>query len=150
MLVSFFSMTQNPQGRSVGMMNTSITKTINRVSRQASNILISSFRYFNRREVKPRKKKKKNGAYVTLCAGQLQFIDCFKFLNFPQGMLASKLKNEDLKLTGKDCTKNELKLLCRKGVYTYKYVNYHKRFNKTELPPKKSFYSPLTRDNITD
>ena len=81
---------------------------------------------------------------MTLCAGQLQFIDCFKFLNFPQGMPASKLKTKDLILTGKDRTKNELKLLCRKGVYTFKYVNYHKRFNKTELPPKKIFlYSTL-------
>ena len=51
---------------------------------------------------------------------------------------------EDLKITSRDIIGDELKLLYRKGVYPYEYVDSHERFNETELPPKEPFYSQMT------
>ena len=36
---------------------------------------------------------------------------------------------------------NKFKLLLRKGVYPYEYIESWKRFNETELPSKDKFYS---------
>ena len=45
---------------------------------------------------------------------------------------------------------NKFILLLRKGVYPYEYMNNWKRFNKTSLPSKESFYSNLNMENIED
>ena len=41
-------------------------------------------------------------------------------------------------------------MLLRKGVYPYEYMDSWKRFNETSLTPKKSFYSELNLEDITD
>ena len=41
-------------------------------------------------------------------------------------------------------------LLLRKGVYAYEYMDSWERFSETSLPEKKSFYSNLNMENITD
>ena len=45
---------------------------------------------------------------------------------------------------------NKFKLLLRKGVYPYEYMDSWKRFNKTELPSKDKFYSTLNLEDIPD
>ena len=45
---------------------------------------------------------------------------------------------------------NKFKLLLRKGVYPYKYMDSWKRFNETELPSKDMFYSKLNLEDISD
>ena len=40
-------------------------------------------------------------------------------------------------------------LLLRKGVYPYEYMNTWNRFNETENPPFKEYYSKLNLENIT-
>ena len=45
---------------------------------------------------------------------------------------------------------NKFKLLLRKGVYPYEYMDSWKRFNETELPLKDKFYSTLNLENISD
>ena len=45
---------------------------------------------------------------------------------------------------------NKFKLLSRKGVYPYEYMDSMKRFNKTELPSKDKFYSTLNLEYISD
>ena len=45
---------------------------------------------------------------------------------------------------------NKLVLLLRKGVYPYKYMDNWERFHETLLPDKKSFYSELYLEDITD
>ena len=45
---------------------------------------------------------------------------------------------------------NKFILLLRKGVYPYEYMDNWKRFNKTSLPDKESFYSSLNMENIDD
>ena len=41
-------------------------------------------------------------------------------------------------------------LLLRKGVYLYEYMDIWERFDETFLPDKKSFYSELNLEDITD
>ena len=45
---------------------------------------------------------------------------------------------------------NKFKLLLRKGVYPYEYMNSWKRFNETELSSKDMFYSKLNLEDISD
>ena len=45
---------------------------------------------------------------------------------------------------------NKFKLLLRKGVYLYEYMDSWKRFNETELPSKDRFYSTLNLEDISD
>ena len=44
---------------------------------------------------------------------------------------------------------NKFKLLLRKGVYPYEYMDGWKRFNETELPSKDKFYSTLNLEDIS-
>ena len=45
---------------------------------------------------------------------------------------------------------NKFVLLLRKGVYPYEYIDGWERFNETLLPDKKTFYSGLYLEDITD
>ena len=45
---------------------------------------------------------------------------------------------------------NKFKLLLRKGVYPYEYMDSWKRFNETELPSKDKVYSTLNLEDISD
>ena len=45
---------------------------------------------------------------------------------------------------------NKFVLLSRKGVYPYEYMDSLERFNDTSLPPKKSFYSELNLEDISN
>ena len=45
---------------------------------------------------------------------------------------------------------NKFMLLLTKGVYPYEYMDSWERFNETELPSKKDFYSKLNLEDITD
>ena len=44
---------------------------------------------------------------------------------------------------------NKFKLLLRKGVYPYEYMDSWKRFNEKKLPPKDKFYSTLNLEDIS-
>ena len=45
---------------------------------------------------------------------------------------------------------NKFLLLLRKRVYSYEYMDNWERFNEIILPPKKSFYSELNLEDITN
>ena len=42
------------------------------------------------------------------------------------------------------------KLIVRKGVYPYEYMDSWARFEETQLPPKEAFYSKLSDENINE
>ena len=44
---------------------------------------------------------------------------------------------------------NKFKLLLRKGVYPYEYMDSWKKFNETVLPSKDKFYSTLNLEDIS-
>ena len=85
--------------------------------------------------------------------------DC-EFAGFKNGRLNHKCKEYK-----KSCTKvingktlhkfcngdlNKFFLLLRKGIYPYEYMDSWEKFNETESPPKKYFYSNFNLGNISD
>ena len=64
--------------------------------------------------------------------------------------LVDNLPEEAFNNLGRYYTGDELRLLKRKGVYPYEYMNSEERFNETKLPPKEAFYSRLSGEGITN
>ena len=101
--------------------------------------------------------------FITFSLNRLEFKDSFSFLSSSLDKLVKLTKYEDNKLRdnwqehfkysfkGK-YIKNEkdLFLLTEKGVYPYDYCNGFNKFNDTELPEKKHFYSRLSEEDISD
>ena len=44
----------------------------------------------------------------------------------------------------------DLALMRQKGVYSYEYMDSFERFQEPQLPPKDTFYSPLTEEDISE
>ena len=89
--------------------------------------------------------------YMAFMLGNhLTFIDSFQFMSSSLDKLVSNLPAEALKYTNKRFQKEKFKLMTRKGVYPYDYMDSFEKFNKTELPTKEEFYSILNNEHITD
>ena len=84
--------------------------------------------------------------YMAFMLGNhLTFIDSFQFMSSSLDKLVSNLPAEALKYTNK-----KFKLMTRKGIYPYDYMDSFEKFNKTELPTKEEFYSILNNEHISD
>ena len=79
---------------------------------------------------------------------QLRFIDSFKFMASSLEQLLKNVKHHPN--LEKYYQGEQLKLLLKKGVYPYDYVDSVERFNETQLPPKEAFYSKLNDEGISD
>ena len=89
--------------------------------------------------------------YMSFMLGNhLTFIDSFQFMSSSLDKLVSNLPAEALKYTNKRFGKEKFKLMTRKGIYPYDYMDSFEKFNKTELPTKEEFYSILNNEHITD
>ena len=89
--------------------------------------------------------------YMAFMLGNhLTFIDSFQFMSSSLDKLVSNLPAEALKYTNKIFQKEKLKLMTRKGIYPYDYMDSFEKFNKTELPTKDEFYSILNNEHISD
>ena len=89
--------------------------------------------------------------YMAFMLGNhLTFIDSFQFMSSSLDKLVSNLPAEALKYTNKRFRKEKFKLMTRKGIYPYDYMDSFEKFNKTELPTKEEFYSILCGEHITD
>lgn len=87
--------------------------------------------------------------YISLSLWNLRFIDS---VNFLLSSLDSLVRDSDLlsfKITQKRYIDTE-KLLFRKGIYPYKYMDSHERFCEEKLPAKEEFYSKLSGKGITE
>ena len=81
----------------------------------------------------------------------LAFIDSFQFMSSSLDRLASNLEDGDFIYTKKYFTDPvQFNLMKRKGVYPYDYMDSFSKFNDTELPKRKEFYSLLTNANISE
>ena len=80
----------------------------------------------------------------------IRFIDSFKFMSTSLNSLVNNLPEEAFKNIKKYYTEGELNLIKRKGVYPYEYMDSIERLKENKLPPKESFYSSLTEENISD
>ena len=81
---------------------------------------------------------------------RIRFLDSFKFLPASLGALVNNLPKDAFKNLERYYTLEEARLIKRKGVYPYEYMNTEERFNETKLPPKKAFYSRLSGEGITE
>jgi len=89
--------------------------------------------------------------YISFSLGQLRFIDSAQFLQASLDKLVSACGEEAFQITARyEPDGGKRKLLLRKGVYPYEYMDSWERFEETALPAKKSFYSKLTDENISD
>ena len=91
------------------------------------------------------------GKYMAFMLGNhLTFIDSFQFMSSSLDELVSNLPAEALKYTNKRFQKEKFKLMTRKGIYPYDFMDSFEKFNKTELPNKEEFYSILNNEHITN
>lgn len=84
---------------------------------------------------------------------QVKFIDSFQFLNSSLNILVKNLSESDFVNLSKefsDVNCNKLKLLRRKGIYPYDYIDAISKYNENRLPPKYCFYNSLTCEHISD
>ena len=94
------------------------------------------------------KKKEDNKTKNIFVKHELPFDDSFKFMATSLDSLASNLPNNMFNNLSffyeeQDNYKEKLKLLKRKGVYPYDYMDCFEKLSETTLPPTESFYSEL-------
>ncbi|KYN27445.1 hypothetical protein ALC57_03154 [Trachymyrmex cornetzi] len=97
--------------------------------------------------------KDKNTNHFQKNCVKLRFIDSFKFLNTSLDKLASYLDKDKLKIVSSEfstLSDEKFKLLTRKGVFPYEYVDCVEKLQDTRLPPRESFYSSLTGDTVSE
>ena len=67
---------------------------------------------------------------------KIRFLDSFKFLPASLGTLVNNLPKDAFNNLEKYYTPEEARLIKRKGVYPYEYMNTEEKFKETKLPPK--------------
>lgn len=84
---------------------------------------------------------------------KLRFIDSLRFMHSSLDYLASLLPSDKKKILRQEFSsldENKLKLLEKKGVFCYDYLDSVEKLNETSLPPKEMFYSSLNDSHIAD
>ena len=59
-------------------------------------------------------------------------------------------EDEQCKELAKEYSGEKFKLIQKKGVYLYEYMDSIERLSEIRLPPKEAFYSKLNYTNISD
>ena len=88
--------------------------------------------------------------YISFSLGQLRFIDSAQFLLASLDKLVAANQPEAFRITARYTSEERRKLLLRKGVYAYEYMDSWERFAEPQLPPKEAFYSKLTDEHISN
>ena len=82
---------------------------------------------------------------------QLRFIDSCRFMASILDKLASNLDDDQCKHLKEFYKEEEVfRLMRRKDIYPYEYMDSWKKFEETSLPQKDAFYSRLNRKGISD
>ena len=82
---------------------------------------------------------------------EFRFIDSFKCMSSSLDSLTKNLVGGGKRLFGfEDYSDLQYHLLTRKGVYPYEYINSWDRFEETQLPPIRAFYSNLNMSSISE
>ena len=82
---------------------------------------------------------------------QLRFIYILRFMASSLDKLASNLHDDQCKHLREFYKEDEVfRLMRRKGIYPYEYMNGWKKFEETSLPAKDAFYSRLNMKGISD
>ena len=81
---------------------------------------------------------------------ELRFRDTFKFMSSSLGSLINNLACGNNKFFGfEDYNESQYKLLIRKGIYPYGYIDDWDKFKETVLPPEEAFYSKLAMAGVS-
>ena len=81
---------------------------------------------------------------------QLRFIDSMKFMKSGLDELVKNLGENDFKNIEKYFNGEQLRLLKRKGVYPYEWLDSVERLEENHLPPKSAFFSKLSGEDISE
>jgi hypothetical protein len=89
--------------------------------------------------------------YISLQIGGLRFIDSLQFLPASlENLVANLAKDGHEKFIHTQKHLPDTDLVYAKGVYPYEYMTDISKFDETNLPQKKHFYSKLNNEDITD
>ena len=85
-----------------------------------------------------------SGKYIAL-------LQCKRFKTKKTKALDKRVQKKNFNHTSRYWGCDEkFRLIIRKGVYPYEYIDRWKKFEETKLPPKNAFYSKLNIKGISD
>lgn len=82
-----------------------------------------------------------------------KFIDSFRFMASSLDYLSSLIPSEKKTILRTECknlSEEQIRLLERKGVFCYDFVDSWEKLEETALPSKESFYSSLINEHISE
>ena len=89
--------------------------------------------------------------YMSFTLGKnIVFVDSMLFLNSSLDKLVKNLGDEDIKYLSREFSGERLKLVKKKGVYPYEYMDSFKKIGESRLPDIDCFFSSLKNCEITD
>ncbi|XP_044588766.1 uncharacterized protein LOC123267945 [Cotesia glomerata] len=81
----------------------------------------------------------------------LRFIDSFRFMASSLEKLASYLDDDNKRITRSHYPDPEqFKLVTRKGVFPYEYIDCIEKLEQKQLPDQSAFFSKLSNENVSD
>lgn len=83
---------------------------------------------------------------------KFKFIDSFRFMASSLDFLSSLIPSEKkaiLRQEFQDLPEEQLRVLERKGIFCYDYVDSWEKLDETSLPPKDAFYNALKNEHIS-
>lgn len=86
---------------------------------------------------------------------RLRFIDSFRFMASSLDQLTSLLPSDKKRILHNECSKDcydtdQIKMLERKGVLCYDYIDSWQRLDETSLPSMSNFHNQLNCSDVTD
>ena len=88
--------------------------------------------------------------YMAFMLGNhLVFLDSFQFMSSSLDNLTKNLPDDAFKYTQQEFIKEQFNLMKQKGIYPYDYMDSFNKFNETQLPNKKDFFSILNNEHIS-
>ncbi|KAF7996123.1 hypothetical protein HCN44_010379 [Aphidius gifuensis] len=82
---------------------------------------------------------------------RFRFIDSYKFMASSISTLANELEDKDKSISLSFCNNlEEFKLITKKGIFPYDYIDSWEKFNEKQLPSKLEFYSQLNEEHISE
>ena len=88
--------------------------------------------------------------YMAFMLGKhLLFLDSFQFMSSSLDNLTQNLPDDAFIFTQQEFTNEQFNLMKQKGTYPYDYMDSFQKFNDTQLPIKKDFFSILYNEHIT-
>ena len=86
--------------------------------------------------------------YISFDVGRLKFLDSMQFLSCSLNKLAEQLSVDQFKHL-KAAYPLQWKLLSKKGIYCYDYMDSVERFDETSLPSKEHFFNRMYDKDVS-